>query len=122
MDPVSLGIAGAGLGASVLGSLFGGDDGGRGAVMREIYGPGGPYDADRQRQKGYDAEAQKTLQRLIGRYDNVPGQMDSRAQTVADFYKANDGQLPNSGPTTGTIPTPTSRAVVADNAAKSAKV
>jgi hypothetical protein len=60
--------------------------------------------AELQRQERWDNQIRDLQKQSLNRFDNFTPQMDARAGTVADFYKASGGSLPSSGVTAGIIP------------------
>jgi len=79
--------------------------------------------AERDRQQAFTGQANTTLQHEQGLYSNVPGQMDTKQKSLADFFNSNSSALPTGGPTSpNAMPASTSTAVNADATGKLARV
>lgn len=148
MSFISAGIAGAGLALQVGGSLFGGapsrpafDYAGANAElekynkqlaaqkdyqdkqMAESEREKAAVAAERDRQIGLTGQANTALQHEQGLYANVPGQMDAKQKSLADFFAANSSSLPAGGPTSpNAMPASKSAATLADATGKMARV
>lgn len=148
MDPISLGLAGAGLASSLAGSLFGG------APTRPAFDYTGAnqelenYQKQLAAQNDYVnaqfAESERQKQAIAANrgvqiglregantdsndeqalYGDVPGQMATKEQSLADFFNDNSSSLPTSGPTApNAMPVSTSAATLADAVGKNARV
>lgn len=148
MSYVSAGIAGAGLLTQIGGSLLGGgptrpafDYAGANAElekynkqlaaqkdyedkqMAESEREKAAVAAERDRQQALTGQANTSLQHEQGLYDNTPGQMATKQQTLADFFNTNSSGLPTGGPTSpNAMPASTSAATLADATGKMARV
>lgn len=79
--------------------------------------------AERDRQQAFTGQANTDLQHEQGLYANVPGQMDAKKATLADFFAANSSGLPQGGPTSpNAMPASKSSAVLADATGKLGRV
>lgn len=119
MEPFSIGLAAAGLGTQLAGSLFGGGESkpvfdyraaenelGRLKQQladrkewvdfeeKERQRQRGLADTERGRQKGFTDETNVSLVNEINRFDDVPGQVDTTAKRLADYFAANSGGMP----------------------------
>lgn len=96
MDPISLAVLGGG--STILSSMFGGSaqdavNAARGRVIA----------AERGRQQGYDAEADKINDTSLGRYGNFDTQQATKAAQLADLFKT-PIVTPNTANTVAALP------------------
>jgi len=70
----------------------------------------------------FDAESKTVTDRERDRYQQAPGQMETRAKTVSDLYKGNSEATPAAGVTTGAIPTSASNLTVQEGKKQGDKV
>lgn len=82
----------------------------------------GVLSAEAGRQQGFNTEANNLNTASANGYDNTTGKMADRAMSVAKFYGSQNGGLPTSGPTAGTIPASSSNIVNSESKAQQGKV
>lgn len=116
-DWTSAGLAGAGLLSSFAGSAMN-----AGAADQVAQARAGALRTHRYQQRNFDEESDRLTRQERARYDNAQGQIDTRAQSVADMYRGNNASLPNSGPTAGAIPTSSSNLTVQEGKKQQSKV
>lgn len=87
------------------------------------FGPNGVTGQERARQAVFQGQDDAITKHELGLYDNIQGQTDAKAKTLADYFTANSSHLPTSGPTApGAMPVSHSAAVNADAAVKDARL
>lgn len=116
-DWISAGLAGAGLLSQFAGSAMN-----SGAADSVAAARADALRTHRYQQANFDAESKALFDREQGRFNDAQGQMDQRAQSVADLYRGNNAALPTSGPTAGAIPTSASNLVVQEQKKQGDKV